>query len=276
MPRPPLLAQAGPLLAELEGDEGAHRDAVGAQGGGSSPSPGGATLPAGVASRVDELFDRVLTTAGGDLVATGSNGAPLGAGLVSHLVGLDFPDLTGLLDTLQAGSHALRRLFVRALGWIARKLHAVVDRPVPGDGGLPPVLEAVGSWLDGHVRDWVVGALDGALEVAKPRPEARACLARDPDPRAALRAAGEVVEHFERRRRLVPLANRALALTAGLDPAGMPVTPAVGALLVAYSVLNVHDHVDSPVFGLRIPGNPGLRQAPRRANPGVPGARSAP
>ena len=273
---PRLVEQVEPLLAELDGDDGSQHDAPGAEGNGPPSPPGSPALPAELKSRVDELFDRVLTTAAGDLVATGAHCVPFGAGLVSQLVRLDFPDLTGLLDTLQAGFHALRRLFVRALGWIAGKLHAIFDTCLPGDGGLSSVLEAVGSWLDGHVGDWVAAALDGALQVAKPRSEARACLARDPDPRAALRAAGKVVEHFERRRRLVPLANRALALTTGLNLAGVPVTPAVGALLVAYSVLNAHDHTDSPVLGVHIPGNTGLRQALCEANPGVPGARVAP
>jgi hypothetical protein len=134
------------------------------------------------------------------------------------------------------------------------------------------VVDAVLSWSGGLVRDWVAARLGDALHVEEPRSAARKCLAADADPRPALRAGGEVVEHFEGRRRLVPLANRALALSAGLDLAGVPVTLALGALLVAYSVMNAHDHVDSPVLGVRMPGNPGLRQGLCRRSPGAPGA----
>ena len=265
-----LRTQAGPLLDELEGNDGAQQDALGAGGGGARPPAPRAVLPTERASPVDELFDRVLTIAAGDLVTTGAHCAPFAAGLVSHLATLDVPELRGLLDTLQPGLRALRRLFARALGWIATKLRAVVDR-LPR-GRLPSVVDAVLSWSGGPVRVWVAARLGNALHVEEPRSAARKCLAADADPRPALRAGGEVVEHFEGRRRLVPLANRALALSAGLNLAGVPVTAALGALLVAYSVMNAHDHVDSPVLGVRMPGNPGLRQALCRRSPGAPGA----
>ncbi len=241
-----LVSACRPLLAELGGNGGAV--------------PQGST----VATHVRQILRR----AGDDIVGTLHALLPwehAARTLITQLAGSAADWAVDMLPQLAQALSGLRGLMARAWRQAGFKIRALTGEL---GGQLMGLLGKAFEWLkDKAGSAAAAAALRGLLQADDVIRAADKLIADHPDKVGrAMRACEEVDEHHQRRRRAVPLLNRALPACALIHPAGLGVQVSIGAMLLIYSVWLAHDHVDSDVLPeLRLPKNPGLRTKIREA-----------
>ena len=169
-----------------------------------------------------------------------------------------------ILDGLQKGWHALRRLLAKAWRLALLKLNTLVGTnvgPMVNTLGTSKTLTDQATKLGGS---FVLGKLLVAKTVIKDGDD---LIGQNPSKASdAILAGQDVSDHHKRRRRAVPWLNKALPACSCFHVPGIAAQAIGGGILLVYSVWNVHDHIDSPHLpNVRLPGNPGILQAVRSA-----------
>ncbi|GEM_PF-5612746 len=255
---PDVRAECGPLIADL----GRAADA------GGQPQPG-SPCPGAPGLTITRYVEQILDHASDDMVCTLSklmSWEQQTLALIRRIGDAAGPWLQDVLPRLGPGWSALRHLLARAWRQVIHKVACLVGR----HGS--KLLEELGAdpfdLLDRAVRQGRMAVLAGLLDTAAVIRETDALLgpAGPQKAAAALRRCDTVLRHYDKRRRAVPMLNKALPACSLVSLSGFPLKTVAGVTLLLYSLWMAHDHLDSPrLESLRLPRNPGLRRAVEEA-----------
>lgn len=223
--------------------------------------------PAPDSPDVEEYFDAILNRAGGDITGTITSSLSWVNRITAVLANPSGSFAAWSKDALAQGIAALRRLLIGSWRQVLHKVSLLVGQHAvqAGQVGVAilkrfDVIRNVASRGTGHILGKVLRA-DEVID------QAQALVDVDPA-RAGAAIAGcqKVDKHHQKRRRAVPVLNKALPACRLIPAHGSALEAVAAATLLIYSIWLAHDHVDSPVMAsLRLPKNPGLLAAVQAA-----------